>query len=57
MEYENNQNTRNNLNGKENLIVVDYVPTVIDLQCSVNQWIIYPTRQQVLQLKDLRVDQ
>ena len=36
MEYENNQNTRNNLNGKENLIVVDYVPTVIDLQCSVN---------------------
>jgi len=36
MEYEDNVNNgQNNLNGEENLIVFNWILTVIDLQCSV----------------------
>ena len=36
MEYEDNVNNgQNNLNGEENLIVLNWILTVIDLQCLV----------------------
>jgi len=36
LEYRNNQNNSSNLNGEENLIVLDYVLVVtIGLQCSL----------------------
>ena len=41
IEYKNNQNTMNNLNREENLIILNQVLVVIDLQCSVEQQKIY----------------